>query len=100
MTGGGLEMKCKYEGSGVCIGTRGLDPCRGYESCKNYSPDCKQDGGDGEYRQCPYNKGVDCRATVCSKCGWNPQEAERRKGALKNGISCLLSTAAAENERC
>lgn len=36
-------MKCKYEGSGVwecrCIGTREVDPCKGYEKCKSYRPD-------------------------------------------------------------
>lgn len=36
-------MKYKYEGSGVwecrCIGTREVDPCKGYEKCKSYRPD-------------------------------------------------------------
>ena len=96
-------MRCKYEGSGAwkgrCIGTRELDPCKGYESCKNYRPDCKRDGCDGEYRPCPYNRGVECRAPdKCHKCGWNPKEATRRKELLKNGIPCLFSAAAAKNE--
>lgn len=92
-------MTCRYEGFGVwkgrCIGTMELDPCRGYENCKNYRPNCEL---EGEYRSCPYNKGVDCQTMVCRKCGWNPKEAERRKGALKNGTSCLLPTTATENE--
>ena len=36
-------MKCKYEGNGVwegrCVGTREVDPCKGYEKCKSYRPD-------------------------------------------------------------
>ena len=44
MPGGG-SMKCKYEGSGVwegrCVGTREVDPCKGYEKCKSYCPDCQ-----------------------------------------------------------
>lgn len=96
----GLAMKCEYEGSGVwkgrCIGTRELDPCRGYESCKNYRPRLQT---GGKYRLCPYNSGVKCQEPdKCRKCGWNPKEDMRRKGMLKNGISCLLSAAAAENE--
>lgn len=94
-------MKCKYEGSGAwkgrCIGTKRLNSCKGYGSCKNYRPDCKL-GSDGEYRPCPYNRGVDCQTIVCSKCGWNPKEAARRKERLKNGISCLLPAAVAKNE--
>lgn len=38
-------MKCKYEGNGVwegrCIGTKEVDPCKGYEKCKSYRPDCQ-----------------------------------------------------------
>ena len=38
-------MKCKYEGSGVwegrCVGTKEVDPCKGYEKCKSYRPDCQ-----------------------------------------------------------
>ena len=36
-------MKCKYEGNGVwegrCVGTKEVDPCKGYEKCKSYRPD-------------------------------------------------------------
>ena len=36
-------MKCKYEGSGVwacrCVGTKEVDPCKGYEKCESYCPD-------------------------------------------------------------
>ena len=97
-------MKCKYEGPGVwegrCIGTRELDPCIGYESCKNYRPDWKQEGCNGEYRLCHYNSGVECGAPdKCPKCGWNPKEAARRKELLKNVVPCPLSAAATENER-
>ena len=35
-------MKCKYEGTGVwdgrCIGTKEVDPCPGYDKCKQYKP--------------------------------------------------------------
>lgn len=35
-------VKCKYEGSGVwdgrCIGTKEVDPCTGYDKCKQYKP--------------------------------------------------------------
>ena len=40
---GGGCMKCKYEGNGVwegrCVGTKEVDPCKGYEKCKSYRPD-------------------------------------------------------------
>ena len=36
-------MKCKYEGNGVwegrCVGTKEVEPCKGYEKCKSYCPD-------------------------------------------------------------
>lgn len=35
-------VKCKYEGTGVwdgrCIGTKEVDPCTGYDKCKQYKP--------------------------------------------------------------
>ena len=35
-------MKCKYEGTGIwngrCIGTKEVDPCPGYDKCKQYKP--------------------------------------------------------------
>lgn len=35
-------MKCKYEGTGIwngrCIGTKEVDPCLGYDKCKQYKP--------------------------------------------------------------
>ena len=38
-------MKCKYEGSGIwegrCVGTKEVDPCPGYDKCKNFKPDYK-----------------------------------------------------------
>ena len=103
MMGEGLAMKCEYEGSGAwegrCIGTRELDPCKGYESCKNYRPDCEQEGCKWEYRTCLYNSGVKCRISdKCHKCGWHPKEAARRKELLKNVVQCLFSAAATENE--
>ena len=34
--------KCKYEGTGVwdgrCVGTKEVDPCPGYDKCKQYKP--------------------------------------------------------------
>ena len=42
---GGESKKCKYEGKGVwegrCVGTKEVDPCKGYEKCKSYRPDCQ-----------------------------------------------------------
>ena len=36
-------VKCKYEGTGIwdgrCIGTKEVDPCPGYDKCKEYKPD-------------------------------------------------------------
>lgn len=35
-------IKCEYEGTGVwdgrCIGTKEVDPCTGYDKCKQYKP--------------------------------------------------------------
>ena len=35
-------MKCKYEGTGIwngrCTGTKEVDPCPGYDKCKQYKP--------------------------------------------------------------
>lgn len=34
--------KCKYEGTGIwegrCTGTKEVDPCPGYDKCKQYKP--------------------------------------------------------------
>ena len=36
-------VKCKYEGTGIwngrCVGTKEVDPCPGYDKCKEYKPD-------------------------------------------------------------
>ena len=36
-------VKCKYEGTGIwngrCTGTKEVDPCTGYDKCKQYKPD-------------------------------------------------------------
>ena len=38
-------MACKYEGKGAhvgrCMGTKEIDPCPGYDKCKEYKPDYK-----------------------------------------------------------
>ena len=35
-------VKCEYEGTGIwdgrCIGTKEVDPCLGYDKCKQYKP--------------------------------------------------------------
>ena len=35
-------VKCKYEGTGIwsgrCTGTKEVDPCPGYDKCKQYRP--------------------------------------------------------------
>lgn len=35
-------IKCKYEGTGIwngkCVGTKEVDPCPGYDNCKQYKP--------------------------------------------------------------
>ena len=35
-------VKCKYEGTGIwdgrCTGTKEVDPCLGYDKCKQYKP--------------------------------------------------------------
>ena len=35
-------VKCKYEGTGIwsgrCTGTKEVDPCPGYDKCKQYNP--------------------------------------------------------------
>ena len=38
-----IMIKCKYEGTGIwngrCTGTKEVDPCPGYDKCKEYKPD-------------------------------------------------------------
>ena len=38
-----IMAKCKYEGTGIwngrCVGTKEVDPCPGYDKCKEYKPD-------------------------------------------------------------
>ena len=38
-----IMIKCKYEGTGIwsgrCVGTKEVDPCPGYDKCKEYKPD-------------------------------------------------------------
>ena len=51
-------IKCKYEGTGIwdgrCTGTKEVDPCQGYDKCKQYKPnyttnaDCIRAMGDEE----------------------------------------------------
>ena len=35
-------VKCKYEGTGIwngrCTGSKEVDPCPGYDKCKQYKP--------------------------------------------------------------
>lgn len=37
-----IMVKCKYEGTGIwdgrCTGTKEVDPCQGYDKCKQYKP--------------------------------------------------------------
>ena len=37
-----MMIKCKYEGTGIwngrCVGTKEVDPCPGYDKCKQYKP--------------------------------------------------------------
>ena len=37
-----IMIKCKYEGTGIwngrCVGTKEVDPCPGYDNCKQYKP--------------------------------------------------------------
>ena len=37
-----IMVKCKYEGTGIwngrCVGTKEVDPCPGYDKCKEYKP--------------------------------------------------------------
>ena len=37
-----ILVKCKYEGTGIwngrCTGTKEVDPCPGYDKCKQYKP--------------------------------------------------------------
>ena len=37
-----IMVKCKYEGTGIwdgrCVGTKEVDPCPGYDKCKQYKP--------------------------------------------------------------
>ena len=37
-----IMVKCKYEGTGIwngrCTGTKEVDPCPGYDKCKQYKP--------------------------------------------------------------
>ena len=65
-------VKCKYEGTGIwngrCTGTKEVDPCVGYDRCKQYKPnytsnaDCIRSMTDDELNDLfheIYNAGVD-----------------------------------------
>ena len=42
-------VKCKYEGTGIwngrCTGTKEVDPCPGYDKCKQYKPNYTTNAG-------------------------------------------------------
>lgn len=65
-------VKCEYEGTGIwngrCTGTKEVDPCPGYDKCKQYKPnyttnaDCIRSMNDDELNDLfhdIYNAGVD-----------------------------------------
>ena len=85
-------VKCKYEGTGIwngrCTGTKEVDPCPGYDKCKEYKPDYMTNAdrirsmNDEELAMCLYEIGYDR--------GWN---------ALEGTLEWLQQTAeVADNE--
>ena len=87
--------KCKYEGTGVwngrCIGTKEVDPCPGYDKCKQYKPNYMTNADrirtmtDEEFAiflnrgfRCPPMQSYHCPKIPCYKCwlNWLQQPAE------------------------
>ena len=68
-------VKCKYEGTGIwdgrCTGTKEVDPCLGYDKCKQYKPiyttnaDRIRAMSDEELAKCIFEIGFDCH--LCSE---------------------------------
>lgn len=98
-------VKCKYEGTGIwngrCTGTKEVDPCPGYDKCKQYKPNyttnadrirymtddelvvfldefssrCIECVEDAKNKSCPiYKEGYYCRPQDIM--GWLKQPAE------------------------
>ena len=97
-------VKCKYEGTGIwngrCTGTKEVDPCPGYDKCKQYKPNyttnadrirAMSDEELAAHIPCPYEHDVygDCkfgrhkRTQTCEECKleWLKQPIE---GAVSN----------------
>ena len=100
-------IKCKYEGTGIwngrCVGTKEVDPCPGYDKCKQYKPNyttnadrtramsdeelvvfldefssrCLGCVGDAKNQSCPiYKEGHYCRPQDIMKWLQNPADGD------------------------
>ena len=82
-------VKCKYEGTGIwngrCTGTKEVDPCPGYDKCKQYKPNYTTNADriramtDEELvRMLTLGKGAfdcfECRKVVDGECDTNCPE--------------------------
>lgn len=88
-------VKCEYEGTGIwngrCTGTREVDPCPGYDKCKQYKPNyttnadriramSDEELADFVHEGCPYIE-EECTMKGCVKCilEWLQQPVEEPK---------------------
>ena len=87
-------VKCKYEGTGIwdgrCTGTKEVDPCLGYDKCKQYKPNYTTNAdriramSDEELKDFLFNKvSVD---SICNFCVPKMRTERKCDGHCKNGI--------------
>ncbi len=53
------------------------------EAMYDHSQIWERDKGDKRMWVCPYTQNVTCFSRRCTKCGWNPEVAERRLEAIR-----------------
>jgi hypothetical protein len=69
-------MKCKYETTGWyegmkrCLGTKEVDPCPGYDKCKNYTPDYQTNADRIRAMTDEELAKWLCEITTCECCRW------------------------------
>ena len=77
-------MKCKFEGTGIwngrCIGTKEVDPCPGYDKCKQYKPNYTTNADriramtDEELARALYGMQKEVCTHIAIAVGFSPEE--------------------------